>query len=176
MTKFKTRNSVQSGFTLVEVVVAVFVFLTAIIIASGTFVSAISLQRRALNMKKVEENGRFILEMMAREIRFANPIYAPDRFFSSEDFNFEHPVNGQVEYSLRDKKARRYAVTQGADTFISSPDVEVTRMLFYISGNTANDDKQPRVTIILSLRAGGSSREAATIDLQTTVTQRVLSD
>ncbi len=166
----------KRGFTLIEVVVAVFIFIVTVVIAGGTFVSALSLQRRALNLKKVEEDGRFILELMAREIRFANPIFAPNTCFYTNDFSFQHPVNGLVEYSIRNGMVRRYAITQGADTFISSPDIEVLGMRFCITGNEPNDDKQPRVTIILRLRTGGSVREAAALDLQTTVSQRVLSD
>ena len=167
----------KNGFTLVELIVAVFIFSVLVTIASGSFVSALSLQRRALNIKKVEENGRFILELMARELRVANPINTASNDCPSSGtstLSFEHPVNGSVQYSLTANQVHR--LINGVDTMISNPDVEISQLVFCISGNTVNDNTQPRVTIILGLRSGGSSNAAATIDLQTTVSQRVLSD
>lgn len=165
-----------NGFTLIELIVAVFIFSVLVVIAGGSFVSALSLQRRALNIKKIEENGRFVLELMAREIRVANPINTPDNTCPSgiSTLNFEHPVNGSIIYSLSGNQVHRNV--GGVDTIISNPDVEISRLTFCISGNTTNDDQQPRVTIIMGLKTGGAAVEAATVDLQTTVSQRVLSD
>lgn len=167
----------NKGFTLIELIVAFFVFSVLVVLAGGSFVSALSLQRKALNIKKVEENGRFISELMARELRVANPINTPDTNcpgLGSPFIEFEHPVNGTIRYAWGGPQALRRV--NGVDTVISNPDVEVTQMFFCISGNSTNDDRQPRVTIVLRLKAGGSSVEVATIDLQTTVSQRVLND
>lgn len=167
----------KKGFTLVEMVVTVFVFLTVIVIAGGSSVSVISLQRRASNLKKVEENGRYVLELMARELRFANPISTPNNSClssGSSSISFTHPVNGQITYQLNGTRAER--VVGGVATIISNPDVEVTNLIFCVSGNTFFDGRQPRVTVILRLRSGGLSREAAILDLQTSVSQRVLNN
>lgn len=167
----------KKGFTLVELVVAVFIFSVLMVIAGGSFVSALSLQKRALNIKKVEENGRFILELMAREIRVANPINTADNGCPGSGasiLTFQHPVNGSIEYSLSGNQVHRKV--EGVDSIISNPDIEVSRLIFCVSGNTASDDKQPRVAIILSLKTDGSAAEAANLDLQTTVSQRVLND
>lgn len=166
----------KKGFTLVELIVAVFIFSVLVTIAGGSFVSALSLQRRALNIKKVEENGRFILELMSRELRVANPINTANNSCpaNASAISFQHPVNGLVQYSLSGSQVHRNV--GGADTIISNPDIEVSRLVFCVSGNTAGDDRQPRVTIILGLKTAGSGLDAATLDLQTTVSQRVLSD
>lgn len=167
----------KRGFTLIELVVAAFIFSVLVVIAGGSFVSVLNLQRRALNIKKVEENGRFVLELMTRELRVANPINTSDvncPTSPTNTINFQHPVNGAIGYSLNGTQIQRRV--NGVDTVITNPDVEVTRLVFCISGNTVSDDRQPKVTIILSLKSGGSAVQAATIDLQTTVSQRVLSD
>lgn len=167
----------KNGFTLIELIVATFIFSILMMLAGGSIVSALNLQRQALNIKKVEENGKFILELMTRELRVANPINTPDNTCSGSGvfvINFQHPVNGTIEYSLNGSQVQRRV--NGVDTIISNPDIEVTRLIFCITGNTINDDKQPRVTIILGLKSGGSAAQAATIDLETTVSQRVLSD
>lgn len=163
------------GFTLIELIVAVFIFSILVVVAGGTFVGTLGLQRRALNIKKVEENGRFVLEFVAREVRVANPINAADTGCPGTSIlAFEHPVNGLIEYSLAGSQVHRKV--DGVDSIISNPDVEVSRLNFCVSGNTVGDDKQPRVTIILGLKTPGTAPDVATLDLQTTVSQRVLSD
>jgi len=167
----------KKGFTLIELIVAMFIFSILAMIAGGSFVSALTLQRRALNIKKVEENGRFILELMARELRVANPINTANTNCPSAPVNnisFQHPVNGAIQYSLSGSQLQRRV--NGVNTTISNPDIEVTRLIFCITGNTVSDHWQPKVNIILSLRSGGLAGQAAAIDLQTTISQRVLSD
>ena len=167
----------KKGFTLVELIVAVFIFSVLVALAGGSFISALSLQRRALNIKKVEENGRFILELMAREIRVANPIATGDNSCPASGTSilaFTHPVNGAIEYSLSGNQVHRRV--NGVDSIISSPDVEASRLIFCISGNTTGDDRQPRVSIILGLKTPGSAADVAFLDLETSVSQRVLSD
>ena len=166
----KTRK----GFTLIELVVAVFIFSTLVVVAGGSFIGALNMQRRALDAKKTEENGRFILESISREIRVANPINTADSGCPGPTLlSFQHPVNGLIEYFISGSQIHRRI--NGADTVISSPDIIVSRLNFCISGNSSGDDKQPRVTIILGLSSGGAAQSDA-FDLETTVSQRVLSD
>ena len=171
----------KNGFSLMELVVAVFIFSVLVAIAGGSFVSALSLQRRALNIKRVEENGRFILELMAREIRVANPINTGNSSCPGSGTSilaFTHPVNGAIEYflsgSLSGSQVHRRV--NGVDSIISNPDVEVSRFIFCISGNTVGDDQQPRVTVVLGLKTPGASVDVTAINLQTTVSQRVLNN
>lgn len=164
----------KNGFTLVELIVAVFIFSTLVFVAGGSFIGVLNMQRRGLNVKKIEENGRFILESMTREIRVANPITSADSGCPGPStLTFQHPTNGTIEYFISSSGIHRRV--NGIDTVLSSPDVSISRLNFCISGNLGGDNKQPRVTIILGLSTGGAS-QADILDLQTTVSQRVLSD
>jgi len=168
-------SRLRSGFTLVELIVAVFIFSILVFVAGGSFIGSLSMQRRALNAKKVEENGRYILESMSREIRVANPITSANSACPGPSMlTFQHPVNGPIDYFLSGSQIhRRY---NGNDTIISNPDISVSRLNFCISGNFAGDDRQPRVTIILGLTETTGTTQLDSIDLQTTISQRVLSD
>lgn len=167
-------NKNNSGFTLIEMLVTVFVFSILMTIAGSIFVQSLDVQRRAFAIQALEENGRFSLELMAREIRFsevkttdtncpANP---------STTLSLVHPVNGDIQYSLRGTIISR--TVDGVDQVLTSNEVEVTNLNFCVFGQTEGDSVQPRVTISMSLMAG--DREPQVIDLQTTITSRLLND
>ena len=169
------KNKNNSGFTLVEMLVTVFVFSIIMTIAGSIFVQALDLQRRAFSIQDLEETGRFALETMAREIRFGDIQTADSNCPSSpsDELQIMHPVNGDIIYRHRD--TRIVKVTNGtARNLVFDQDLEVTNLRFCVSGVTEGDNIQPKVTILISLSTG--KKDTQTIDLQTTVTQRFLND
>lgn len=163
------------GFTLIETMAVIFIFSLLAVLMSGVFVSFLDLQRRAFNIQQAEENASFLLESMAKEIRVGQ-ITGPDIDCSGvpvTTLSLVHPVNGNVTYSLSGNAVHRNA--NGVDGIMSSNTVEFTRLSFCLSGTTVDDQIQPRVTIIMSLRSV-KTKQQATIDIQTTVSQRFLSN
>ena len=154
--------------------VTVFIVSILFTIAGGIFVQALDIQRRAFAIQDLEENGRFSLEVMAREIRFGEVQSADTNCPASPTtiLSITHPINGNVEYSLQSGRIHR--IVEGEDTVITASDVEVTSLSFCIDGVTEGDFKQPRVTISLALKAG--EIDPQTLELQTTITQRLLND
>lgn len=141
----------------------------------GVFVSSLDLQRRAFNIQQAEENASFILESMAKEIRVGQ-ITGPDTVCPATPaatLSIVHPVNGNITYSLSGNAIHRNV--NGTDSVMSSNTVQFTRLQFCISGTGVDDQKQPRVTIIASLRSA-KTKQQATIDIQTTLSQRFLSN
>lgn len=172
---FNEKN--QKGFSLIEVIVAVFVFSIVSILISGVIVSSIRIQRRSLNIQKAEENSRFVLESMAREIRVADSIAGPDNDCSvspSESLSFNHPVNGSIRYYLGEDEAIHKEV-DGQDSILTSSKVRVTKFYFCTKGTLGDDGLQPKVTVVLSIEAG-ISPDTETIESQITLSQRRLSD
>lgn len=160
---------------MVETLVTVFIFSIIIIIIGGAFASALDMQRRAFNIQQVEENSNFLLEAMAKEIRVST-IDSPDSNCPSAPatvLDITHPVNGSVRYSLSGTAVQR--TVNGVVTIISSNAVEFTRLQFCISGTSATDQKQPRVTILAGIRSK-NTKQQATIDIQTTLSARYLQE
>lgn len=153
----------------------IFIFSLLMVLMSGVFVSSLDLQRRAFNIQQAEENANFVLEAMAKEIRVSQ-IGGPDTncpTTPAATLSITHPVNGNITYSLSGNVIHRNV--NGTDSVMSSNTVEFTRLSFCISGTPTKDQKQPRVTIIASLRST-KTKQQATIDIQTTVSQRYLSN
>lgn len=166
----------SAGFTIVELIVAVFVFSSVSLIASGVFVSAVKFNRKALNIQRADENTRNILEMMAREIRVANTIDGSDTncpASSVSSLSFTHPVNGKIRYFLSGTEIHREI--DNKDSVVSSGNIRITELKFCLKGLGAGDQKQARVTVQMALESG-QGNEMITSRAQTTLSQRRIID
>lgn len=164
-----------SGFTLIESVVTIFIFSILTSTVMGIFVSALNLQRRSFNIQQVEENANFILESMAKEIRVGT-ISSPNTncpLDTSSSLDIIHPVNGSVVYSLSGNDLLR--TVNGLQTTVNSNTIQFTSLKFCVFGNINPDQKQPRVTILATIRSTNAQQQV-TIDIETTVSQRSLQE
>jgi len=170
----KSKTLKPNGFTLIELMVSVFMFSILMIVVESAFVSSLDMQRRAFSIQQSEENANFMLESMAKEIRVSK-VSGPDsdcQISPAATLNIVHPVNGNVTYSLSGTAIHR--TVNGQDTIISSNTIQFTRLRFCVSGSALKDNKQPRVTILASVRSA-SLLQQVSIDIQTTLSQRPLS-
>lgn len=151
-----------------------------VVLVGGAFVSSLELQRRAVNLQQAEDNASFVLELMAKEIRVSQ-IAGPDTncpTMPAVTLSITHPVNGNINYSLSGNAVHRNV--NGVDSVLSSNTVEFTRLRFCVFGTAIDDQEQPRVTIIAGLKSskykGSALRQQIITDIQTTVSQRFLSN
>lgn len=168
------------GFTLVELLVSMFIVSIIITIGGALFIQALNLQRRAFNLQQAEENAGQILEAMAKEIRISQIDPGAENDCSATPPSTTLTMNrlgvDTIKYSLDDVNHTVLRKVGAADPAVmNSNTVEFTRLGFCITGATAADQKQPRVTIIASIKSG-SAKEEATIDIQTTISQRLQSN
>lgn len=165
------KNS-HAGFTLIELLVAVAVFSSMIAVVSSIFVSAVGSQRKNIGQQDVLDNARYVLENMGRSIRQSSLTSQGN--IDGPSLVIEHPTEGQITYEFLNNKIME-TVGYGSPVALSSDNVYVSRLNFKVSGNNANDKTQPRVTISISLRSTGNKpNEQSDIDLQTTITPRIL--
>ncbi len=168
-------KSNQAGFTLIETLTTLMIFSVVAILMGGSFLRSLDAQRRAFNLQQAEENASFVLEAMAKEIRVSQ-ISGPDTNCPNSwatTLNITHPVNGNIVYSISGTDIHRNA--NGTDSIMNSNTVQFTRLQFCIVGTTIDDQKQPRVTIMATIKSA-KTKQQQTVDIQTTVSQRFLSD
>lgn len=186
----KSRE-LQRGFTLVETIAAMGIFLVLMTILLGVFMNALSLERRALATQAALENARYTFEIMARAIRQANPQPpAPidTVFFCSSEpgtclvFIHQNAAKGTMLYRFNSvtKKIEEWSTSTGNVWVpITNSDVVVEQLNFYVSGNGPgnngqSDLQQPRVTIYARVSSVKNPSVVATI--QTTVSVRSLQE
>jgi len=174
----------KSGFTLVEILVAAFIFSIVIALISGVFVSVLQSQGRILATQIVLDNASYSIEYMSRALRMArtdepgppncaaaNKTYKIIGGGDRIDFmNYKEDCQG---FYLDGTTLR---VEQGGFSGDMTPDeLRVTTLNFRVIGNGVNDSLQPAVTIFVTFEGAlqGASNQPK-LSIQTTVTKRNL--
>lgn len=157
----------KKGFTLIELLVAMSVFIIVIMVVLGLFSAAIKAQRKAFAMQDAQENARFLMEFMAKEVRMSTINNS-----TSTNLILTRPDGSTVIYAIIGGKIERTSSLSSGP--ISSDEVYITGT-FYIEGVDSEDGLQPKLTIALKIKTTGTKvEERAEINIQTTLCQRNL--
>ncbi len=154
-----------TGFTIVELLVAMglFVILTAIAVAS--FTQALRGERRLTATMNVDANASIALEQMAREIR-TGYIFSQSGT-QSLSFTSSQKKGIAVSYALDGNGA---IARNGVP--MTSGNVRVSSLKFLI---TQNNDCDPwRITIVMTVGQKSVSDTSNDVPIQTTVSSRIL--
>lgn len=166
----------HGGFTLLEMVVSFGIFAVVIVTAIGAVVAINHAQVKAANIQDIQDNLRFSLESMTKEIRTGKnfvpaggsaPAYAALSFRRSDGVPVTYCRQGGA---LR--KLSGSATDCSLGSAVTSDAITMEQLVFYVIGASAGPaDGQPRITV--SLRASSRDPKLATsFRLQTTVAQR----
>jgi prepilin-type N-terminal cleavage/methylation domain-containing protein len=193
---FPKKNSRQrSGFTLVELLVAVALFSILMSIAAGGFVRALRSEREVSAMMAAESNVNLALEQMAREMRTGylfchdpgenSPsadcascsvvVSGQTQTWTCPNIEFYNSSGEQVEYSLDANNVLERsdsAENNGVAEPLTSDNVSVTDLNFTIFGNIEGDHWNPRVTVAIGVQPNDSTVTWSTANLETTVEAR----
>ena len=190
----------NKGFTLIEMLVAIMIFSIVVGAISGIFISGLLQQRRALASRALLDQTSYALEYMSRALRMAKKETI-EGCLLTYGLNYEIPVeyringnenlgtglrfinhlqgdecqefyldleNGQLKYQ---KEANLVSPPLPLD--LTSDELEITNLLFNLSGQPQEDNLQPRVTIFLEIKGKDTTPEQQPeIKIQTTISQR----
>ncbi len=169
------------GFTLIEIIVAATIFAIAVSAISSLFVVSVRGQRNIVAQQNLADNTRAVLEQMSRKIRMAQRDESGSctgtakTTYTASGTNLQFIDNrgNCVTYELFGAKIRMRPNTSQAFLDLTSDDIRVSRLNFDVRGSAAQDQEQPRVTIVIEAEAAGAIPESSPgIALQTTVSPR----
>jgi prepilin-type N-terminal cleavage/methylation domain-containing protein len=191
--KFPNQKGIQKGFTLIEMLVAVFVFSIIMTIATGAIFSIVSANKTSQALKSVMDNLSSAVDTMSREIRYgenyncvdSSPTLNDPASCSTAGSSFIRFVNkdGQrVIYTFTDEfdgnneEALYRCIERVSDDCfrMTAEEVDIDNLRFYVSGASLDEPDHPKVLITISGKAKHRS-SVAPFDLQTMVSQRTLS-
>lgn len=191
--KIKTN---QKGFTLIELMVSISVFIVIMVISMGSVLSVIDANRKSQSLRSVMDNLNLSLESMTRSIRFGTSyhcdafadvnvlntngfLYPRDCSGGASSIAFVSQVGTQVIYKLVDGRIIR-KVGSGPDYYMTGSDVTITNLTFIVLGsryynNGATTEEQPKVIIIIGGYVGNNNKpdSRSAFSIQTTVSQRL---
>lgn len=180
------------GLTLIEVLVSISIFSIVMVVSVGALVSINDTNQETQLQRTITDNLNFALENMARNLRVGtnyhcdfnvSPIGTPrDCASGASSIVFEgykgNPTNpgDQIAYRLNSATGiiERSLDAGGIFYPLTSSELDVENLLFYVTGTGANDLRQPAITIVVSGTATFKDGAVMRFNLQTAVSQRKL--
>lgn len=163
------RYKKSKGFTLIELVVAIAIFIVIISIILSLFVTGLKGHRKVMAIQNVQENGLFLLEFIAKEIRMSE-IRDVTPNGNSASLYIKRADGENITYSFSGGTVDRTSPSTSGP--LNSGEVSVSGS-FYIMG-IGDDNQQPRVTIVMKVETVGKAEEKSEISIQTTLSPRNL--
>ena len=183
--KLKTE---EKGFTIPELLVALFMFSLITGGATNLLLSGIAAQRSSLAMQELLDQSSFVIEYMTRSLRQAQKdLGSPPTCLAARGLNYELTRGGEgvlfingggqcQEFRLTTARIEEVFWAGGEITsqaFLTSDNPAVTSLTFLLQGEGQDDDLQPRVTFAFELEGQGAKPESRPkLQLQTTISQR----
>jgi prepilin-type N-terminal cleavage/methylation domain-containing protein len=162
------------GFTMVELLVAMGLFVILTSITTAGFIQALRSQRALVALMAANDNASLALEQMSREIRLG---YNFQTNVSRDALTFVNAYNEIVTYRLRNQAIERGTgnVLSGMTFYpLTSGIARIDSIQFRLAGERSGDGSPPRITINLLVGARGRGLENIAVRIQTTVSARLI--
>jgi prepilin-type N-terminal cleavage/methylation domain-containing protein len=155
-----TLHTQRSGYTLIEIMIAVGLFALIMMLAAGAYLMMIGISRQAQGITSGIDNLAFALETMTRTIRTSTEYSCSDLPDATscpdggDTFSVRAPSGDRVSYTLATNEGDNGFITQATgianSTYLTDSSVNVTSLQFYSTGLDSGDGAQARVTIVIS--------------------------
>ncbi len=179
--RFMLRNS--RGFTLIEMIVAVSVFIVVMIAGIGTLFSMIDANRKTQSLRIVMDNLNFALENITRNMRvgvdyhcgLAGDIGTPRDCPIDGDtaIAFTTSEGDRVIFRLNGGRIEKSSDLGASYLSITAPEITIEELRFFVQGSGEGDGLQPKVLVVVKGTAGASPETSTTFSLQTLASQRL---
>lgn len=186
---FKIRK--EAGFTLVELMVALTLFVFVVLAAVSSLYAVNDAYRKVTAMRTVLDNLNFAMESMSRTIRTSRNIICNGSLTApgfSRNCNFpSSPANRismtslvhgyDIEYRLNttskqlEKRIKEGGVW-GDWLAITAPEIEINSFSVYVRGSDPSESLQPGVMLLLRGVATAYTGETTPFALHTFISQR----
>ena len=152
MSQGQKKKSAVRGFTLIEMLVASFIFIVVSMVVVSIFLMAIKNQRRGFQVQNLQDNARYIVETFSKEARMLSEIQSS----SSDRLQIKNQDGAVVIYEFKNGNLER-----GSQP-INSSAVSI-QGAFSVIG--------PMVTIVMTFSPSGASEPKITV--QNTIAVRI---
>lgn len=177
-----SMKNFQKGFTLIELMTALSIFIIVITISMGSILGVFNANRKSKSLKTVMSNLNLTLESMSREMRYGQKYHCgssgtrtiPENCPLGDTYlSFLSSDNVQTTYQLNGTSIEKEVAGEGF-VAVTAPEVVIDSLKFYTLGAGTNNTLQPKVVIMVKGHAGDLTKGGSSFILQTLVSQRIL--
>lgn len=161
----------RKGFTIVELLVAISLFVIAVSVAVGGFVRALRTQRQLISLISANSNASLAIEQMAREMRTGSGFQCVNGTLDCTILSFTNANGEKVTYS-EDELSQTLARTvgNGPPNPLTAANVRIVGLGFHIFQSAGNFP--PRLTVTLGVGVKDAELQGNITNIQTTVSSR----
>jgi len=158
------KPKVKNGFTMIELLIAMSLFLVLISVSVGGFIRSLQTQRTIIGLMEASDSISLVLEKMTREMRDGYGFTQA----SGSAIQFVNRYGQSVVYSLNGTAIERNGQKLTADN------VNITNFFVKLSNIDYGEGSQPRITMGLSVSVNSKYLQNFSISIQTTVSPRMM--
>jgi len=170
----------RKGFTLIELMVAMSIFIVVMTISMGSILGVFDANRKSRSLKTVLNNLNLAVESMSKEMRFgknyhcgSGTVTVPQNCPSGDTLmSFLSSDNIQITYRLNNQTIEK-KLDNSDYIAVTAPEIVIDDLTFYTLGAGTGNTLQPKVIIKIQSHAGADTGRSD-FTLQTLVSQRVL--
>lgn len=181
----------NTGFTLVEMMVAIAVFSIVMVTAMSALLNVVDANNKARALKTAINNISFALEGISKDMRMGTDYGCLDNLgnptvcsLAGNDgiyFKSSKTNNPYVYFLFKGNQMQSClggstgGVCSGIYSGLTSLEVKLTRVKFYVLNDDSStpEREQPRAIITISGQAGSKAKLITDFDLQTSISQRM---
>lgn len=176
----KPRIKGQKGFTLIELMVSVSIFIVVMTISMGSILGVFNVNRKSRTMKAVMNSLQLTVDTISREMRYGKNYHCgnqgqdntPRDCASGDNYvSFLSSEGDQITYRLNNNAIEK-SVNGGSFIPVTGQEITVQSLSFYVIGSDPNDLLQPKALILVKGYAGTNTRTRSDFALQTLISQR----
>lgn len=187
---FNKVNTENRGFTIIETMIAVSLFLIIIMVGMASLLNSTMLQKKSQDMRSIMDSLSFIMEDMSRNLRTGYDYHCiddgdvtatnPHDCIYGTGISFKSTSGDQWVYAIYPDGSIQKSVSGGiAGTFVvlTLPEVKIDPVSgFSISGALPppGDTQQPFATIRLVGTITSENNVVTPFSLQTSVSERLV--
>ena len=197
MQKSKIKNQKSKGFTLVELVVVLALFMVVIDVAVSIFINMVKYQKRVLEEQSFINQTSYVEEYMSKALRtavkddsgnclFEGQIEYPGYIYLLTRYNIDKGFYEGVKFITSNNECKEFFLDSdgilketkggGASQDILSSKFTIEDVRFLVNGDktlhgaSQNDASQPRITFLIKVLVQGEGDFQEKI-IQTTISQ-----
>lgn len=172
------------GFTLLEMLISIGIFSVLVIATIGITLSVTQAQIKAANIQVLQDNIRFSVELMTKEMRtgsnfvisgYCTAVPNAEISFEGNSGDRAYFLDSSTNIIMRLKQKIASAGDCLNASALTSEEISVNDLGFRLTGHAIGPtDGQPKITIIMSLTSKSPKLQLeSSMNLQTTVIQRL---